>query len=136
MKKLLIISALSLLAVLSFGQGLGKGNLVGVHMLTINLKPGVTIDQFKDFYVTKVIPEFEKNFPEAKGYLVKSIRGELNNTFGVLWVFPSEAARDKYFDKEELNDTGKAADARTQPILKELEKLGTSTSKYVDWVVQ
>ena len=136
MKKLLIITAFSFLAFLSFGQGLEKGNLVGLHMLTIKLKPGVTIDQFKDFYITKVIPEFEKHFAGSKGYMVKSIRGELNNTLGIIWLFPSEAARDKFFDKEEMSDAGKAASANTEPILKELEKLGTSTSKFVDWVVQ
>lgn len=30
----------------AFGQGLEKGNLIGVHVVTANLKPGVTLDEF------------------------------------------------------------------------------------------
>ena len=50
------------LAILRSGhaQGLQSGNLLGVHVITVTLKPGVTIDQFQNFYVHEVLPEYEK----------------------------------------------------------------------------
>jgi hypothetical protein len=137
MKKLLLIAVFLLAVDLAFGQPLQKGNLVGLHMLTINLAPGVTIEQYKSFYTSKVIPEYEKYFQGAKGYLVKSIRGEQQNTFGIIWIFASEQDRDKYFNSDGTqNDMGKAAVAKIDPVEKELNKLGTTSSKYTDWVVQ
>ena len=137
MKKKILIAAFLLAAGFSFGQGLQKGNLVGLHMLTINLAPGVTMDQYKTFFISKVIPEYEKQFQGAKGYLVKSIRGEQQNTFGIIWIFASEQDRDKYFNADGTqNDMGKAAVAKIDPVEKELNKLGTSSSKFTDWIVQ
>jgi hypothetical protein len=72
-----------LLANFSFGQTLQKGNLLGLHVMTINLKPNVTMDDFKTFFINKVIPEYEKQF-QPKGYLVKCVRGESENSFGVV----------------------------------------------------
>jgi len=137
MKKKILIAAFLLAAGFSFGQGLQKGNLVGLHMLSINLAPGVTMDQYKTFFISKVIPEYEKQFQGAKGYLVKSIRGEQQNTFGIIWIFASEQDRDKYFNADGTqNDMGKAAVAKIDPVEKELNKLGTSSSKFTDWIVQ
>ncbi|MEJ7685371.1 MAG: hypothetical protein WKG06_47515 [Segetibacter sp.] len=54
-----------------------------------------------------------------------------------LWLFESEAARNKYFGADETpNDAGKAAIDKLNAVSKELEKLGTYTTKYTDWVVQ
>ncbi len=58
--------------------------------MTINLDPEVTMNQFKDFYVNKVIPEYEKHITGWKGYLVKGIRGENINSFGVIWIVDTE----------------------------------------------
>ncbi|HBE42977.1 MAG TPA: hypothetical protein DDW27_17590 [Bacteroidales bacterium] len=35
-----------------------------------------------------------------------------------------------------LNDAGNAAMSRIQPLLDQLTKLGTSTFKYTDWIIQ
>ncbi len=138
MKKLLLIAALKLLLHFSYGQTLKKGNLLGLHVMTIELKPNVTMEQYKTFFITRVIPAYEKEFKGAKGYLVKGVRGESNNSFGTIWLFESEQARNKYFGPDETpNNLGKAAIDKLNPIEKELEeKLGTRTSKYTDWVVQ
>lgn len=136
MKNLMLTSALVLVAALAFGQSLKKGNLVGLHVVTINLNPDVTMNQYKDFFVNSVIPEYKKHY-SADIYLAKGIRGENVNSFAFIFVFESEKMRDKYFNADGgSNDVGKAANEKMGPTMDKLNKLGTSTTKYTDWVVQ
>lgn len=137
MKRLILITALVLMAAFSFAQKLQKGNLLGLHIITITLKPNVAMDQFKAFFISKVIPEYEKQFQGVKGYLTKSIRGENENNFAMIWLFETETARNRYFNADGTsNDLGKSAGEKTNAVDKELENLGTYTTKYNDWVVQ
>ena len=138
MKKLILITAaLLLVAGTTFGQTLQKGNLVGHHVLTINLDPDATMNQFIDFYVNKSIPEFEKNFPGMKVYLAKGIRGENENSFGVFYIADSVEDRDKYWNEDgTLNELGNSAWEKLQPVFEEGSKLGTFTTTYTDWVIQ
>ena len=139
MKKLILTSALILLVGFTFGQTLQKVNLVGLHVMTINLDPDVTMNQFKDFFTNKVIPEWEKHFAGAKLYFLKGIRGENENSFGIIFTFESEKDRNKYWKADEggnFTELGEAANEKLTPINEELNKLGTWTTKYTDWVVQ
>ena len=136
MKKLVLIAAVILMSGVTFGQHFQKGNFVGFHVMTINLDPNVTMNQFLDFYKNKLIPAYATNF-QAECYLVKGVRGESVNSFGIMMVWKSEADRDKYFNKEGgSNENGKAAIEKLKPLTDELEKLGTATSVYTDWIVQ
>lgn len=137
MKKLIMVAALTLAAACSFGQTLKNGNLLGLHIMTVQPKPGTTMDQFKTFFITSVIPAYEKEFKGVKGYLVKGVRGENINSFATIWLFESEQARNKYFGADEKpNELGKAAIDKLSAVSKELETLGTYTTKYTDWLVQ
>ena len=136
MKKLIFTAALILVVGTTFGQTLQKGNFIGLHVMTINLDPDVTMNQYLDFYVNKYIPEFEKNFPGVKLYIAKGIRGENENSFGTIFFSDSEEVRDKYFENATLNELGKSAFEKLQPTTEELQKLGTYTSTYTDWVIQ
>jgi len=121
------------------GQNIQKGSLLGMHVLSIELKPGATMDQFIDFYISHAIPEAEKAFDGVKGYLVKGIRGENNKSIGVLWVFRTEADRNRYFTDEGeggMTAAGRTAMEKLTEVNKEIEKFGTASSKYTDWLVQ
>jgi hypothetical protein len=136
MKKLVFLTTLILLSGLSFGQSLQKGNLVGSHVMTVVLQPGVTMEKFMDFYKNKVMPEYEKNFPEMKAFMIKSLRGENKDSFGGFMIFKTEADRDKYFKPDgSYTEVGNAAYAKLKLVIDELNKLGTATSKYNDWLV-
>ena len=136
MKKLVLIAAVVLMSGITFGQRLQKGNFVGFHVMTINLNPGVTMNQYIDFYKNKLIPAYARNF-QAECYLVKGIRGESINSFGFMMIRKSEADRDKFFNKEGgTHETGKVAMEKLKPVSDELAKLGSGTSKYTDWIVQ
>ncbi len=137
MKKLFITAAFILLAGVAFGQTLQKGNLVGLHVVTLNLNPDVTMNQYLDFFIHKVIPEYEKNFPDIKYNIAKGIRGENENSFAYFVVFESEKVRNKYWSEEGVyTELGNSALEKMGPILAELEKLGTSSTTYTDWLIQ
>jgi hypothetical protein len=137
MKKLFLLVAIVLMTGIAFGQTLQKGNLIGTHVLTVTLKPGVTIEKYMDFYKTKLIPEWEKNDPNMKVYLIKGIRGENKDSFGVIVIFKSSKDRDKYYNADGSDsEFGKSTNAKLKPVMDELTKLGTDTTKYTDWIVQ
>ena len=120
------------------GQTLHKETLLGLHLITVELQPNVTMDQFKTFFVKEVLPEYEKQWVGLKGYLVKSVRGEYKDRFAIIWVFDTEKARDRYFNADgSPNDLEKIAMEKVKPIEGKLTKYGTYTIKYMDdWVVQ
>jgi len=138
MKKQLFILVLMMIANLAGAQGLQKGNLFGVHLVTVELKPNVKIEEFKIFFVNEVLPQYEKSWVGLKGYLVKSVRGEYKDRFFIVWLFESENARDKYFNADGTpNDLEKAAFEKVGPVEEKLKKYGTYTIKYTDdFVVQ
>ena len=137
MKKLILTAAfIFLLMGVMFGQPLQKGNLIGTHVSTVDLKPDVTMEQFQQFFISKVIPEIEKHYPGWKAYSVKGIRGENENSIGAIYVIKSEEHRDKYYNEDgSLNELGTATQEKLNPVFEELEKLGTFTSTYTDWLI-
>ena len=136
MKKSLLIG-LVLISGCTFGQTLQKGNLIGMHVLTINLEPDVTMKQFLDFYASRAIPQIETNFPGWKAYLVKGIRGENENKFGVIYVIDSEEDRDLLYNEDGSNsELGKSIMEKIQPVIDQSNQLASWTSVYTDWIVQ
>ena len=133
----LLTAAIILLTGITFGQTLQKGNVIGVHVATITLEPGVTMEQFIAFYTNKFIPEFEKNRTGWKAYLVKSIRGDINNGLGLVIVIKSEKDWERYYNADRsYTELGNSANEKLKPILEELKKFGTLTTTYTDWVIQ
>jgi hypothetical protein len=137
MKKIALITVLLMLAAMVYGQGIVKGNLVGTHTMTVTLKEGVTMDKFIKFLNTKYKPEAEKNMPGCKIYVVKAIRGENADSYGLIMVFKNEKERDKYFNPDgTTTKLGKGVEEKLKKVTDEMEKLATYTTKYTDWVVQ
>jgi hypothetical protein len=75
-------------------QELKKGNVVGMHVSTIKLAAGVTMEKFTAFFVEKAIPAYEKSWLGWKFYPVRRIRGEKAEGFGLVIVIPTEAERE------------------------------------------
>jgi len=137
MKKIILTAALVLLAGVTFGQTLEKGNSLGLHFLTLTLATDVTMTQWWDFYSNKVIPEIEKNYEGAKVILVKCDRGHYKNKIGIIIHFKSEKDRDRYWPEPgEPTDEAKAVGEKMQPVIDELRKLGTWTDEYSGFVIQ
>jgi hypothetical protein len=135
-----MIFALSifLLTSATYGQELKKGTLIGVHTFNnVNLAPGVTMEQFVNAFNTKMIPALEKTHSGWKWYPIKRIRGDKSATYGVMAVISSVKERDKYYNADgSENELEKAANKITEPVWKEVEKLGTMLAdRYIDWLV-
>lgn len=137
MKKTLAAITVLCFCGIAEAQELKKGNLVGMHLLNVKLEPGVTIEQFTDFYVKKVVPEAEKHQTGWKFYPVRRIRGEQADGLWLIIVIDSQANRDKLYNPDgSPSELGKAINARLQPLIDGWEKLGTITNDtYTDWLV-
>ena len=118
------------------GQTIQKSSLLGLHLVTITLEPGVTMDQYLDFFVNKYTPEYEK-VTEVQLFILRSVRGENINKLGILYQFESEEYRDKHFNEDDtLNDLGRSKMEKLQPIRDKLKKLGSSERiEFDDWLV-
>jgi hypothetical protein len=137
MRNTVLAAAVLVLAGAAHAQELKKGNLIGTHLMTVKLEPGVAMEQFADFYNKRVVPELEKTRPGWKAYPVKRVRGEKADGMGLIIVIASEGERDKYYNADgSPTELGKASTAKLQLVNDEMKKLGTITSDlYTDWVV-
>src|SRR5258708_1223934 len=131
LKTLIILASTPSVSNPSYGQALQTKSLFGVHLITVKLEPNVTLDEFKTFFVSEVIPEYEKQWTGLRGYLVKSARGEYKDRFAIVWLFKTEAVRDKYFNADgTANELEKAALEKVKQIEERLKKYGTYTVNY------
>ncbi len=113
-----------------------KGALLGVHNISLKLNGSTTEAEYLAALESKLIPVFSKVF-ECEVHVLKYLRGTSENKIGLLFVFKDSATRDKFYSSEGvLNEAGKAAWAKVEPIEAELSKLGTRSGLYIDWGVQ
>jgi len=139
MKKLFFIPALFLLTGIAFGQTPHKGAIVVISNYEMTLKPDVSMDQFLDFYVNKFLPEFEKNYPGIKVYLLNGDRGENKYKIGEMMICESVEIRDKYWPTEngENSEAAKAAEAKMTLINQEVAKFVVDAKRtYTDWIIK
>ena len=136
MKKLIIATAFILLAGTAFSQTLKKGNIIGVHHLTVTLKPDVTMDQYLDFTINTLFPEAEKAFPGVKAFIMQGGSGGATNDYATLFYFESGEVFSKYFDAEDnLTIEGTAAMEKLGPTIEKLDELGTDTREEFGWMI-
>lgn len=136
MKKLIFTSIVLLMVSILHGQTLQQGNLVAVHVITIDLKPGVHMADFQKFHLSRLIPEYEKNYPGWQLYLAQGIRGEFQNRYGWIIIVESEEVRDQYYhDDGSVTEFGKAAAEKMTPVLEEAEQFGKLNRTYTDWLI-
>ncbi len=136
MKRLVLFSAIILIARMTYGQSLQKGNLIGTHEFNVTLAPGVTMDKYMDFCNSKIKPEVEKLYENWQVYFLKGIRGEKPDKYLMLYVIKSQKDRDKYYNADGTpNELNNQVSVKMQPLMDELNKLGTFTSIYTDWLV-
>jgi hypothetical protein len=137
MKRLVVAVALFLLPATGLAQGLEKGNLVGTHVMKLELASGVSIEQYAKAWAEKMVPALEKNMPGWKFHLVQRLRGEQADGLTMIVVVRSQAERDKYFnDDGSESQLGKAVTATLAPVRAEMHKLGKVTKDiYTDWLV-
>ncbi|MBE0679205.1 MAG: hypothetical protein IH592_10630 [Bacteroidales bacterium] len=138
MKKIFLSMAFILFALMLSGQTLEKGQVIGFHILTPELNPDVTFNQWKTFAMDKYMPAFNKEFEgEVTVYWLSGERGKYKNSVAFMIVFKSLEVRDKYIPAEgKTSDLYNAKMEKVMPIFNEWRKMGTYTREWTDWVIQ
>ena len=138
MKKLILITLLPLVASSVYCQELNEDTLIRVvNMTDISLNSGVTMDEFIAFYQNEVIPVYEESLPEVQFYLIKAIRGKDEGNLGVLWIAESNKVWEKYHNPDfSYTKAGLEARQNLQPVLDQLNELGTLEMEDTYWVIQ
>lgn len=137
MKRFYVLFALCLISGVSYSQSLEKGNLFGLHIFTLDLKPGVEFDQYKNFFQTEYIPALNKNFPDVDHYLARGNREENEDKIGLVVVFGSQQIKDKYYHADgSTTELMNSLLKKVQPVRSKLDSLGTVTAEYMEWVIQ
>jgi hypothetical protein len=144
MKRLFIIVVLTAFACTSYAQKqkLAKANLLSIKIMEIQLVEGKSLEEFKTFYLSDVIPAYEKAFEGLQIYMLKSVRGEYKNELAVIWIFESEAARNKYFNEDASAGNFTALGKETMERLKGIRQEMNSNygrwsgNEQDDWIVQ
>jgi len=140
MRKLLVVTGLLMLAGIAFGQTLKKGNIIGLHVIQLNLDPDVTYNQYisgQEVFTSIFNKEFQG---DIEVYLIKSDRGDEENSMGMIWLIKSNDIRAKYFDEEgaftELFST--KFEKVNSAFAEKVTSLGTSDwtrLRYNDWII-
>ena len=140
MKSVFLLAAIAFFGLSSSAQTLHKGSLIGLHSSPQTLQPGVTPQQLTTFFATKFKPAYDAAFPGMKIFLVQSLRGNDSATIGIIYLFDSEAGRNKYFGKDgQPTALFNQASAKVDAVSKEMDKYVTSASGagvYNDWLVK
>jgi hypothetical protein len=115
---------------------LKKGTVLGLHYIDLKLEQDVTLNQYLDFLAVKYIPELEKIAQGWTIYMLKGDRGQHENEYAWMYWIESLEARDQYEPEAGvLSEEGKAVVEKITPLFDELQKLGTWTGEYTDWVI-
>ena len=86
----------------------------------VTLRPGVTMDQYVDFLKTKVVSEYDKNFPGSKMTIGCPDSWRKKNQYCFLYSFDSEKEFNKYIrNGTEMSDERKAAWEKTRQSIEE-----------------
>ena len=137
MKKLFVIIALILFSRIIFSQSIEKGNVIGLHIFSLNLDPDVTFNQYKNFFIQNYIPELNKNYPDVNHYFTMGNREENENNIGLLVVFGSQEIKNKYYHEDgSRTELTISIQERLKPIREQLDNLGTVSAKYTEWAIQ
>ena len=126
MRKALFLLLFILSTALVHTQPVRKGNVFTLHVLSVDLKKGVSMDAFLDFIADRYIPAVREAFPDVEPVLLEGIRGQQEGNVGYINYYESEEVMHKYFPQPGRS----SPDYRTQskklnPVLKELSQLGT-----------
>ena len=109
----------------------------------VTLRPGVKMDQYMDFLKTKVVSEYDKNFPGSKMTIGCPDSWREKNQYCFLYSFDSVKEFNKYITiGTEMSNEVKAATARMEAVKQEESKyildskrVETEWEKWMDEVI-
>jgi hypothetical protein len=95
------------------------------------------MNQYLDFWETKLKPEAEKQYPGIKIFITRGTGGVNEFSYGLLYYIESVEVRDKYWPEDgKRSDVAEAGWEKIRPIWEELGKMHVSLStEYTDRVI-
>jgi hypothetical protein len=136
MKKLMFAVAIFLLTGLAFGQTFKKGGVIALHRVEITPAPGVSIDQFQEFFLDTIVPVVEKLMPGATFHHLKGIGENNQHQYANFYHWETLETFHVYWnDGGTPTEKGAAAMAKLQPLLEKLQKLGSYKQVPGDWLI-
>ncbi len=136
MKKLFLAILLTMSTGIVLGQSLQKGNVIGIHNFSLNLDPDVTLNRYKDFFIKNYIPELDKHYPDVKHYFSHNTMSDNKDNIGLIVVFGSPAIKDKYYNEDgSRTELTIAIQEKMKSTREELDKLGSVTAEYTEWII-
>ena len=107
-----------------------------MHRMELTLADGVSLDQYLDFWETKLMPEAKKVFPEASYLVLKGIGENNQHQIGTFYYYESLEAFRKYWnDDGTATEEGAAGMAKLQPLMEKMNEMGTFTLFPGDWLI-
>ena len=133
-----MVTLLAFFAFNAFSQSLQKGNLIGIHTVSVKLNGKTTMNQVLDFMTNKWAPAASKAF-SSENRVLKYLRGAAVSSDKITFViiYKDEATRNKFYNPDgTTNAGGKAAEAKMKSIMDEFNKLAIIKNEYTDWEVR
>jgi hypothetical protein len=112
------------------------GNILGIHTELYVPEPGVTEEEYLDFWINKFIPENEKIFPDIKLIGLRGIRGDNEGCISHLLFFESNEVRARYWGNDGPTDLGKDAMGKIIPMIRQSEKMASTSTTITDWLIE
>lgn len=134
--RILISAVFLLFSGVAGGQALRKGSVIEFSEISVTLQPGASLESFCDILCYQLAPAIARAFPGTEVYFAKGDRGNAENKVGAIWVFESEAARNRYFENGgKLTPEGQQAYDQLAEVTREIEKLGDASRVSEEWIV-
>jgi hypothetical protein len=104
----------------------------------VELQPGVTMEQVKDFRHNRVVPFYNALSEDIQLIPVKGLRGEKAGKTGNLYYISSQKVRDAIWPEEgKLSPEGQERFDKLKPLSEDRAKLfNVKKSTYTDWMVE
>ncbi len=135
MKKHLIIVLLGLMLSPLQAQSLMPGQIMSIHTTHVQLKDGVSMDHFAEYWIHTALPAYRSIFDDIEIYPAMGVRGLCTNCTAYIQIM-EPAIRDKYWKSDgNWTEIGQEKSDQLTAQLKPLFELGSWTEEYTDWVL-
>lgn len=137
MKTCLILFSILFVLFPLTAQPLQKGNIVGIHHLKIDLKSGVTLEEYINFWDHIVLPAYRAQMEGAHIETAYGLRGDCKACLGMMIVLESEDVRNRYWKADgSWTDYGMKKLERINFVFEELtSNYGSFSSTHTDWII-
>ena len=138
MKKYIFPVFALFMALNAAGQTLESNRVFTLHVIKVQLNPGITTEEFSDFMNREFLPAWEKHYQGIEAILVRAIRGRNESEFGWINYYDSVEELQKFYPEAgKKSDLAREAEEKMKPMEEKLARYGKMRyAGYTTWLVQ